>query len=53
MLRNKPDWTQKNRGVAIQSVVHVQKARELDTKSLVVSRNAVSVLKPGRSRVEP
>ncbi len=53
MLRNKPDWTQKSRGASIQSVVHVKNAREKDTKSLLISRNAVSVLKPGRSRVEP
>ncbi|QDZ21481.1 kinesin [Chloropicon primus] len=54
MLRNKPDWTEKgSRGVGFQTVVHVKSARDKDTKQLVLSRNAVSILKPGRARVEP
>ena len=54
MLRNRPDWTEKgSRGVGYQTVVHVKGARDKDTKQLVLSRNAVSVLRPGRARVEP
>ena len=55
MLRSKPDWTSdRKNGVPVHTVVHVKASasRDDDTKQLVLSRNAVSVLKPGRARPE-
>ena len=54
-----PDWTSKDRGVHVKTAVHVKAAAKAAGTSaaasehLALSRNRVSVLKPGASRVDP